>query len=85
MRVSTSKRSNRSSLELLIRARHRALTDELVDTLATTLSVVEANSTDTELERQVKSTVARHGDRVELLTDCDAIAAYSGDNHLPLP
>jgi hypothetical protein len=32
----------------------------------------------------VKSTVARHSELAELLAGCDAIAAYSGDNHLPL-
>jgi hypothetical protein len=68
----------------LIRARHRALTEELIDTLADMLRVVEANPSDAELGRQVKSTVARHGDLAELLAGCDAIAAYSGDNHLPL-
>ena len=68
----------------LIRARHRALTEELVDTLADVLRIVEASPSDDELGRQVKSTVARHGDLAELLAGCDAIAAYSGDNHLPL-
>ena len=68
----------------LIRARHRALTEELIDTLAEVLRVIEASPSDAELGRQVKSTVARHGDLAELLAGCDAIAAYSGDNHLPL-
>ena len=60
------------------------MTEELIDTLADMLRVVEANPSDAELGRQVKSTVARHGDLAELLAGCDAIAAYSGDNHLPL-
>lgn len=68
----------------LIRARHRALTEELIDTLADMLRVVEANPSDAELGRQGKSTVAQHGDLAELLAGCDAIAAYSDDNHLPL-
>jgi hypothetical protein len=68
----------------LIRARHRALTEELIDTLADMLRIVEANPSDAELGRQVKSTVAQHGEVAELLAGCDAIAAYSGDNHLPL-
>ena len=46
----------------LIRARHRALTEELIDTLADMLRVVEANPSDDELGRRVKSAVARHGD-----------------------
>lgn len=32
----------------------------------------------------MKSTIARHGEVSELLAGCDAIAAHSGDNHLPL-
>jgi hypothetical protein len=68
----------------LIRAHHRALTEELIDTLADMLRVVEANLSDAELGPQVKSTAARHGDLAKLLAGCDAIAAYSGDNHLPL-
>jgi hypothetical protein len=45
----------------LIRAQHRALTEELIDTLADMLSIVESNPSDAELGRQVKSAVARHG------------------------
>jgi len=40
----------------LFRARHRALTEELIDTLAQMLRVVEASPSDAELDRQVKST-----------------------------
>jgi hypothetical protein len=68
----------------LIRARHRAPTDDLIDTLADVLRVMESNPPDAEVGRQVKSAVADHGDIGELLAGCDAIAAYSGDNHLPL-
>ncbi len=68
----------------LIRARHRALTEELIDTLADVLRVMESNPPDAEVGRQVKSAVADHGEIGELLAGCDAIAAYSGDNHLPL-
>ena len=68
----------------LIRARHRALTEELIDTLADVLRVMEPNPPDAEVGRQVKSAVADHGEIGELLAGCDAIAAYSGDNHLSL-
>ena len=68
----------------LIRARHRALTEELIDTLADVLRVMEPNPPDAEVGRQIKSAVADHGEIGELLAGCDAIAAYNGDNHLPL-
>jgi hypothetical protein len=68
----------------LIRARHRVLTEELIDTLADVLRVMESNPPDAEVGRHVKSAVADHGEIGELLAGCNAIAAYSGDNHLPL-
>ncbi|MBV9329866.1 MAG: hypothetical protein JO352_39700 [Chloroflexi bacterium] len=46
------------------------MTEELIDTLADMLRVVEADPSDAELGRQVKSTVARHGDLAELLAGC---------------
>ncbi len=68
----------------LIRAQHRSLAEELIDTLTDILRLVESNPSDAELGRQVKSTIARHGEVGELLAGCDSIAAYSGDNHLAL-
>jgi hypothetical protein len=68
----------------LIRAQHRALSEELIDTLADVLRVVEADPSDDQLGRQVKATIAQHGAVDDLLAGCDALAAYHGDNHLPL-
>jgi hypothetical protein len=68
----------------LIRARHRALTEYLINTLADMLRVMEPNPPDAEAGGQVKLALAQHGEIAELLAGCDAIAAYSGDNHLPL-
>ena len=68
----------------LIRARQRALTEALVGTLADLLRVLEPDPSDAEAGRRVKQVVRAHGAVPDLLAGCDAIAAYNGDNYLPL-
>jgi hypothetical protein len=53
----------------LIRARHRALTEELIGTLTDVQRVLETNPTDAEAGYQVKYAVAPHGSIPELLVD----------------
>jgi hypothetical protein len=48
------------------------------------LRVLEPDPPDAEAGRQVKHAVARHGPIPELLAGCESIAAYNGDNYLPL-
>jgi TnpA family transposase len=68
----------------LIRERQRESTEMLVEAFADVLSVLDRDLPNAEAGRLIKRAVARHGDVRELLANCEAIAAYTGDNYLPL-
>jgi hypothetical protein len=68
----------------LICERQREATETLVGAFADVLGVLDLDPTDAEAGLLVKQAVARHGDVRELLASCEAIAAYTGDNYLPL-
>jgi Tn3 transposase DDE domain/Domain of unknown function (DUF4158) len=68
----------------LIRERQRETTETLVGAFADVLQVLDRDPGDVEAGRLVKQAVARHGDVRGLLASCEAIAAYHGDNYLPL-
>jgi TnpA family transposase len=68
----------------LIRERQRESTEMLVEAFADVLGVLDRDLPNAEAGRLVKRAVARHGDVRELLANCEAIAAYTGDNYLPL-
>ncbi|MBV9598769.1 MAG: hypothetical protein JOZ87_18135 [Chloroflexi bacterium] len=56
----------------------------LVEAFADVLGVLDGDLPNAEAGRLIKRVVARHGDVRELLASCEAIAAYTGDNYLPL-
>ena len=56
----------------------------LVEAFADVLGVLDRDLPNAEAGRLGKRAVARHGDVRELLASCEAIAAYTGDNYLPL-
>jgi len=68
----------------LIRERQRETTEALVGAFADVLHVLDRDPADGEAGLLVKQAVARHGDVRQLLASCEAIAAYQGDNYLPL-
>ncbi len=68
----------------LIRERQRESTEALVDAFADVLGVLDRDLPNAQAGKLVKQAVARHGDVRELLASCEAIAAYTGDNYLPL-
>jgi TnpA family transposase len=68
----------------LIRERQRESTEMLVEAFADVLGVLDRDLPNAEAGKLVKRVVARHGDVRELLASCEAIAAYTGDNYLPL-
>jgi TnpA family transposase len=82
-RISRIHRRGQEELEL-IRARHRETTETLVATFADVLAVLDTNASDAELGRLVKQAIAPRGEVPELRAACEAVAAYSGDNYLPL-
>ena len=48
------------------------------------LAVLDGDPADAEAGPLVKQVVAQHGDIRQLLANCEAIAAYNGDNYYPL-
>ena len=82
-RLARIHRRGQEELEL-IRARHRETTETLVATLADLLEIVDTSASDAELGQLVRQAIAPRGEVAELRAACEAVAAYSGDNYLPL-
>ena len=76
---------NRGKEELeRLRARYREKTEAIVATMSDVIQVLDRHSGDTEAGREIRRLVGTRGGVQALQADCDAIAAHSGDNHLPL-
>ncbi len=76
---------NRGKEELdRLRARHREKTETIVATMSDVIRVLDHHSADAEAGREIRRLVSNRGGAQTLQADCDAIAAYAGDNHLPL-
>lgn len=73
----------REELERL-RARYREKTEAIVATMSDVVRVLDHHRGDTEAGREIRRLVNAHGGVQTLQADCNAIAAHSGDNHLPL-
>ncbi|MFB0482358.1 Tn3 family transposase [Xanthomonas euvesicatoria] len=73
----------REELERL-RARYREKTETIVATMSDVVRVLDHHRGDTEAGREIRRLVNAHGGVQTLQADCNAIAAHSGDNHLPL-
>lgn len=76
---------NRGKEELeRLRARYREKTEAIVATMSDVIRVLDHHPGDTEAGREIRRLVVTRGGVQILQADCDAIAAHSGDNHLPL-
>jgi hypothetical protein len=82
-RVSRIHLKGKEELEQL-RERHRTLTESLIGVLAEILQTVDDNQDDGKLAQQLRGLLVIHGGTEALRLECDAIAAYSGNNYLPL-
>jgi len=82
-RIATIHRRGREALEA-VRVRHRAKTEALVTVLADVLGLVSDAPSDAEVGRRVRALLAPRGGTQPLLDNCAALAAYHGDNYLPL-
>jgi len=76
---------NRGKEELeRLRARYREKTEAIVATMSDVIQVLDRHPGDTDAGREIRRLVSTRGGVQTLQADCDAIAAHSGDNHLPL-
>jgi TnpA family transposase len=69
---------------LVLQARQRELSEELVATLEQVLEILAEGLDDAHTGRRVRDLLAPHGDLDKLQADCEAIRVWSGGNHLPL-
>lgn len=67
-----------------LRLQHREKTAELVSLLADVVMACDCAPNNEEIGRQVKTLLTGRGPTQQLLEDCEAVAAYSGDNYHPL-
>ena len=76
---------NRGKDELeRLRARYREKTEAIVATMSDVIQVLDRHPGDSDAGREIRRLVATRGGAQTIQADCDAIAAHSGDNHLPL-
>lgn len=66
------------------RERHRAATEALLGVLGEVATVGTAQSDDGVLGGEVRRVLDAHGRAAALLAECESIAAFHGNNHLPL-
>lgn len=67
-----------------LRAGYREKTEAIVATMSDVVRVLDHHSSDSEAGREIRRLVDAHGGAQNLQADCQAIAAHSGDNYLPL-
>jgi TnpA family transposase len=67
-----------------LRQKHLETTEKLVSVLTNVLQVFVDESPDTEVITQVKNLFTPAGGAQQLLNECEAVNAYSGNNYLPL-
>ncbi|GAB3319564.1 Tn3 family transposase [Luteimonas notoginsengisoli] len=76
---------NRGKEELeRLHARYREKTEAIVATMSDVIQVLDRHPGDTDAGREIRRLVHTRGGAQTLQADCEAIAAHSGDNHLPL-
>lgn len=76
---------NRGKEELeRLHARYREKTEAIVATMSDVIQVLDRHPGDTDAGREIRRLVNTRGGAQTLQADCEAIAAHSGDNHLPL-
>lgn len=69
---------------LVLQARQRELSEELVATLEQVVEILAEGLDDEHTGCRVRDLLAPHGDLDKLQADCEAIRVWSGGNHLPL-
>ncbi|MEG4997778.1 Tn3 family transposase [Microcoleus sp. B4-D4] len=67
-----------------LRQKHLETTEKLVGVLTNVLQVFVDKPTDTEVIAQVQNVFTPAGGVQQLLNECEAVNAYSGNNYLPL-
>jgi len=67
-----------------LRAEHRETIETLVAALADVLGVPESDPPDVEAGQRVKDVLTAYGGVPQLLLECEAVSAYTGNNDLPL-
>lgn len=82
-RIGTAHKSAREEL-LLIQARQRKLSEELVGTLEDVVEILAQGLDDAATGQRVRELLAPYGSLENLQTDCEAIRVWSTGNHLPL-
>jgi TnpA family transposase len=82
-RISAIHKSAKEEL-LVLQARQRELSEDLVATLEQVLEILAQGLDDADTGRRVRDLLAPHGDLDKLRADCEAIRVWSGGNHLPL-
>jgi TnpA family transposase len=82
-RISAIHKSAKEEL-LVLQARQRELSEDLVATLEQVLEILAQGLDDADTGRRVRDLLAPHGDLDKLQADCEAIRVWSGGNHLPL-
>lgn len=67
-----------------LRIRYREKTETLVATMSDVIRVLSEHPSDTTAGREIRRLVTARGSIETFKQDCNAIAAHSGDNYLPL-
>lgn len=82
-RMRTIHNKSKEELERL-RQKHLETTEKLVGVLTNVLQVFVDEPTDTQVIAQVQNIFTPAGGAQQLLNECEAVNAYSGNNYLPL-
>ncbi|MBF8179150.1 Tn3 family transposase [Herminiimonas contaminans] len=82
-RIGTAHKSAREEL-LVLQARQRKLSEELIATLEHVLEILSEGLDDAATGQRVRELLAPHGSLEKLKADCEAIRVWSTGNHLPL-
>jgi hypothetical protein len=82
-RMRTIHNKSKEELERL-RQKHLETTEKLVGVLTNVLQVFVDEPTDTQVIAQVQNIFTPAGGTQQLLNECEAVNAYSGNNYLPL-
>lgn len=69
---------------LAVREQQRATTEQIIGVFTAVVQTTATVADDATLGRQVRDRLAAEGGTAALLDQCEALAAYNGNNHLPL-
>ncbi|UAT32900.1 Tn3 family transposase (plasmid) [Bacillus badius] len=69
---------------VLLREKHRSMTENLISVLQGILEATDMNDNDTTVGKKVKELFIANGGVIALKNDCESISSYNGNNYLPL-